>query len=432
MAKRRTKLPSGDTGVAPSGKNHNKTISQFLIDYDSTRNVTADEEATYTRLVQFFSSDFSVRRKAAREAIELLVHKEPLEKLSPADQYALALSWTASTTTLPRYATLDEVHVGELNAMLSQITDYYADASRKRPLNFLMMAPPGSGKSHLIDCVSHALIEQRVAAHAFNMATMSAPEDLGTPLDEARNLKVADKRPLLFLDEFDASPANYGLLLPLLWDGKLGLRQRTLNLGKAVVVMAGSNQLLPAALDEARNMRSGPSSLEGPNAKLVDLISRINGAVIRIPPLDDVDGKPGRPFDKVAIAVELLKVRFPKVRRVPLALLAFIGRTRFRYDVRSISCVIDHINAPSETNPSELQLDQMPKALPSVEGIRKSSLVYHLVDDNGNAHGVRDLWNDLAKCDAMVLLSPPDIPAASSQAEQRIFIDYALNLIDSQ
>ena len=149
--------------------------------------------------------------------------------------------------------------------------------------------------------------------------------------------------------------------------------------------MAGSNQLLPIALDEARSMRGGPSSLEGPNSKLVDLISRINGAVVRIPPLDQVDGIPGRPFDKVAIAVELLKVRFPKIRRIPLALLAFIGRTRFRYDVRSITCVIDQITAPDATNLTELRLNHMPKALASVKDIRDSSLVYHLVDTRDNA-----------------------------------------------
>jgi hypothetical protein len=431
MGKRRSKLPSDAPGVMPARKSDSsKTLTQFLIDYDRTRKATPEEQATYERLSQFFSPNLALRRQAARETIELLVRKEPLPNLSPADQYALALSWTASTTTLPRYATLDEVHVRELNAMVSKITDYYADGSRKRPLNFLMMAPPGSGKSHLIDCVSQALAEQRVAAHAFNMATMSAPEDLATPLDEARNLKVADKRPLLFLDEFDASPTNYGLLLPLLWDGKLGLRQRTITLGKAVVVMAGSNQLLPVALDEAQRMRGGGTSLEGPNAKLVDLISRINGAVVRIPPLDQGNGSSGRPFDKVAIAVELLKIRFPKIRRIPLALLAFVGRSRFRYDVRSITCLVDLITAPDANTISELRLEHMPKALASVKDIRESSLVYHLIDEDDNAHGVYNLWKGLVVSDAMVPVRPPEIPETDSETERRMFIDFAMSLID--
>ena len=429
MAKRRSKLPNGSSEVTPLRQSNNKTLTQFLIDYDRTRHPTPDEEENYARLSQFFSPNLAVRRKAARDAIERLVQEQPHAQLSFTDQYALALSWTASTTTLPRYATLDEGHVRELNAMVNQITNYYSDGSRKRPLNFLMMAPPGSGKSHLIDCVSQALAEQRVAAHAFNMATMSAPEDLGTPLDEARNLKVADKRPLLFLDEFDASPANYGLLLPLLWDGKLGLRQRTITLGKAVVVLAGSNQLLPLALDEARSMRGGPSSLEGPNSKLVDLISRINGAVVRIPPLDPVDGSSGRPYDKVAIAVELLKVRFPKIRRVPLALLAFIGRSRFRYDVRSLTCLVDLISVPDATTLTELRIEHMPKALASVKDIRESSLVYHLVDEEDNAHGVYNLWKELAIIDATVLVVPPEIPDTDSEDERRMFINFALSLV---
>lgn len=429
MKKQPRKSPSDDRGTEPSREP--KTLSQFLIDYDRGRKASDEVKAVYGQLTRFFDRDSAVRQKAAREAIESLVLNGPPSKPSPADRYALALSWTASTTALPRYATLDDKHIGDLKAMVRKIADYHADPSRKRPLNFLMMAPPGSGKSHLIECVSQALVDQRVAAHAFNMATMSAPDDLGSPLDEARNLKVADKLPLLFLDEFDASPANYGLLLPLLWDGKIGLRHRTITLGKAVVVMAGSNRLLPAALAEAQSMRAGPSSLEGPNAKLVDLISRINGAVVSIPPLDEADGMPGRPVDKVAIAVELLKARFPKVRRVPLALLVFIGRSRFRYDVRSISCVIDHIAAPPASAPAELLPEHMPVALKSVEDLRKSSLVYHLVNDADNAHGICNLWQALAGCKTLVRVTPPDIPLATSEAEKLMFIDFALSVIDS-
>jgi hypothetical protein len=428
MSKPRVAVTRVVPGASPSLAQ--KSLSQFLIELDRDRKASPEEEVTHKRLLQFFDPEPIKRREAARNAIDTLVLKRQSSQLSRADRYALALSWTVSTTTLPGYATLDERHVGELSQMIRQIEDYYTDSSRKRPLNFLLIAPPGSGKSHLIECVSQALAEHRVAAHAFNMATMSNFDELGTPLDEARNLKVADKRPLLFLDEFDASPANYGLLLPLLWDGKLGTRQRSINLGKAVIVMAGSSRLLPTALAEARSMRLGSSSLDGPNAKLVDLISRINGAVVNIPPLDKTDGRVGRPFDKVAIAVVLLKARFPKVRRIPLAILAFIGKSRFRYDVRSITCVIDHITAPASDAPDKLSMEHMPKALGSVKRLRESSLVYHLVNDADNAHGVCRLWKSLSVYDTLVPLTSPDIPTASD-GEQRVFIDYALSVIDS-
>jgi hypothetical protein len=51
------------------------------------------------------------------------------------------------------------------------------------------------------------------------MASLHSIDDLTQPLDEIRNLKVVDRLPILFLDEFDSNPANFPMLLPLMWDG---------------------------------------------------------------------------------------------------------------------------------------------------------------------------------------------------------------------
>jgi len=53
-----------------------------------------------------------------------------------------------------------------------------------------------------------------VQAVTFNMATMRSPDDMAQPIDELRNLKVNDRFPLLFLDEFDSDPSHYAALLP--------------------------------------------------------------------------------------------------------------------------------------------------------------------------------------------------------------------------
>lgn len=128
----------------------------------------------------------------------------------------LSLAIAESESLLKGYATLDDQHRAEITKLKEQITAYLRDTSRKRPFNALMLAAPGAGKSHFIKQLATAMPDERVQAVTFNMATMQSAEDMAQPVDELRNLKVNDRFPLLFLDEFDSDPSRYPALLPLL------------------------------------------------------------------------------------------------------------------------------------------------------------------------------------------------------------------------
>src|SRR6185295_8332976 len=121
----------------------------------------------------------------------------------------------------------------------------------------------------------------------------------------------------------DSDESNNALLLPLLWDGELSLSQRDLKLGKVIIVLAGSHPNLRTTMDHARSMKVEVEVGEGRPAKLVDLLSRINGGVIEIPLFHDLSKELDRRFDKVCIAVQLLRNRFKNLKRVPIALLQF-------------------------------------------------------------------------------------------------------------
>src|SRR5207245_11267812 len=119
----------------------------------------------------------------------------------------------------------------------------------------------------------------KVSAITFNMTSLASNEDLIPALDAARNLKVEDRIPLLFLDEFDSMPGNIPLLLPLLWDGELTLGQRDLTLGRVIVVLAGSDPALPITMDHAKAMRHNvaldhAAANQATNPKIIDLLSR--------------------------------------------------------------------------------------------------------------------------------------------------------------
>jgi len=314
-----------------------------------------------------------------------------------------ALAVAESESLLAGYATLDEPHRAEVARLVEQIGSYLRDPTRKRPFNALMLASPGAGKSHFIKQVAARMRADRVQAVTFNMATMNSPDDLAQPVDELRNLKVNDRFPLLFLDEFDSDPSRYAFLLPLLWDGELHVGHRDLKLGKVVIVLAGSSPELPKTMVQSAQMRndadrSGDHVAAG---KLVDLLSRINGGVIDIPDLELRTEQRDRRVDKICVAIALLKSRFgDDLSAVPRAFLRFIALTSFRYGVRSIAHVVDEIRRDAFRG-GVLSRTSLGLPIDSEAALQGSSLRFHLLDKN-QGFGIVDRWTELKKDEAVV------------------------------
>lgn len=312
----------------------------------------------------------------------------------------IALSYFSSQTTLPGYCTLDSDHVSDIQELVSNITKYAVDPTKTRPLTALMIASPGAGKSHFINCLAERLRAQGVVPITYNMTAMERNEDLSQALDSARNLKVADKLPLIFLDEFDGYPRSCSLLLPLLWEGQMHFGHRDLKLGKVIIVLAGSKPRVSKLMELAQGMQlnadaSADSGSE--DAKLVDLLSRINAGTIRIPSLDLTEDGRDRRIDKICISIALLTRRFgDQLEEVPRSLLKFIALTEFRYGVRSIAHVIDLI--PRVKEPTALIRARLHLPLSRLGDLRKSSLAYHLIDRE-QGHAVIELWKDCGKND---------------------------------
>ena len=333
--------------------------------------------------------------KKARDMVVRLVLEAPPRGITTLDRLLFYECMNLSVQHLPGYATLDSNHIEQISSLIKTIERYIGDSSQQRPLNLLMLASPGAGKSHFIKCVASRLASHSVRAITFNMTSMESNDDLITPLDAARNLKVEDRLPLLFFDEFDSSPSNFALLLPLLWDGSLNVGQRDLRLGKVIIVMAGSDPSLPETMDNARSMRCEAPTGAGHNPKLIDLFSRINGGILSIPPFYDSTRQIDRRADKVCIAIQLLKNRFGKnLVLVPLSLLRFIATTQFRYDVRSIAHLIDLI--PYRANAEKLSVEHLSLPLSSAPRLKESSLAYHLLHED-QALGIIKNWEESIK-----------------------------------
>jgi|MTBAKSStandDraft_2_1061841.scaffolds.fasta_scaffold26361_2 hypothetical protein len=303
-----------------------------------------------------------------------------------------------SENLIKGYATLDDPHRQEIQRLIQQISDYLHDSTRKRPFNALMLAAPGAGKSHFIKQLAKNMKEERVEAVTFNMATMQSNNDLAQPIDDLRNIKVNDKFPLLFLDEFDTDPSRYATLLPLLWDGELQIGHRDLKLGKSVIILSGSNPDLPKAMNFSEKMNNDLSISDSniSNSKLVDLISRINGGVINIPDLDLRSENRDRRVDKVCISVALLKRRFGQdIEFIPRSLLRFIAHTTFRYGVRSIAHLLDMIDCDAFMD-GDLKSNKLNLPLKNVDDFKGSSLSIHFLDKN-QSFGIVNRWKEFSK-----------------------------------
>ncbi len=308
--------------------------------------------------------------------------------------------YAVSSRLLGQYVTLDSEHQKDINRLIETIISYAGDLSRRKPLNIMMRAEPGSGKSHFVKCLAGRLGRHQATAVDFNMASLQNNEDLIVPLDEVRNQKVQDHLPILFLDEFDANPSNFPTLLPLLWEGELHVAHRDLKLGKLVVILAGSSARIEQAMRDGKTMQKPATATDD---KLADLLSRINGGELQIPSLDLIEKDRDRRVDKVCLTIALLQRRFGEgLKVVPWALLRFVYATKFRYGVRSIGHLIDLLapEAPRfgfffprfEIPTLKITLEGLP--LKTADQLKESSLSYHLVAEDGPA-AVIDQWRKI-------------------------------------
>jgi hypothetical protein len=334
-------------------------------------------------------------RESHKAILDLIVNE-----VSPKENLDITAAIRVSTIALGEYVTLDWQHHEEIQKLTRVILEYSKDPTRRRPLNIIMQAEPGSGKSHFIKSLAKSMETDNVSAVTFNMASLQNVEDFIQPLEEVRNAKVVDKLPLLFLDEFDSDESNYPKLLPLLWDGELSVGQRRLRIGKVVIVLAGSGRGISAVMKNAKGMR--PDS-DDSSSKLPDLLSRINGGELTIPSLDEVSSNRDRRVDKVCLTVALLHQRFPSLSKIPWAFLKFVSETRFRYGVRSISHLIDLIPSHDEKKKS-LTVDDLQLPLNSAKALKASSLAYHLNAEDGPAQ-IIDVWKSARANEVSVRIS---------------------------
>jgi ATPase family associated with various cellular activities (AAA) len=307
-----------------------------------------------------------------------------------AAQIDLSAAIATSLLTLPGYSTVDDAAIQEIRSKVTRIATYVSDDTATRPLTFLLSAEPGSGKSHFVKCIAGDIGIPMVTA---NVASLQSMAELGYWIDEIRDHKTQDKTPLLLIDEADSKPYDIPAFLPLLWDGLFSWQGRSLKIGRCVIVLVASNESLRRYIEDG----SG-ADVKEKFPKIEDLLSRINGGVVRLPPIDE------RRHDKLCIALALIRRRFPQLTAVQLPFVKLLVNTRFMHSVRSMEALIEYFPAPSNdgtlrvtTEFEQLLLDHFLKR----ETFRANVFAFHL--EHGERVNANQIWSEHR--DAQVLVS---------------------------
>ena len=143
-----------------------------------------------------------------------------------------------------KFVTCNQGLGDEIVRIKHSIDQYVRRNEVSRPLNILLAAPPGSGKSFLIKQLAAALSnDKEIVFDEYQLGAMSTIDDLRDIFRRIQSYNISGKIPVVFLDEIDAEVANepmYRHLLAPMADGKFYYKGSTNYLGKVVLAFAGS------------------------------------------------------------------------------------------------------------------------------------------------------------------------------------------------
>lgn len=203
-----------------------------------------------------------------------------------------------------KYLTRNVSFVQHLSDVRDQIETYVNRLSVRRPLNVLLAAPPGNGKSFLIkQLIASVKSDLEIAFEEVYVASLENVAELYSVFQRVQSINLEGKIPAIFFDEIDSTidgSTLYAKFLAPMWDGTFYIGKDKFFLGKSVFFFAGST----LSLDEASNLilsekgdkpisyddyfdrwkRKFDDQIETQQEKLPDFIDRID-AIIRIPPI---------------------------------------------------------------------------------------------------------------------------------------------------
>lgn len=151
-----------------------------------------------------------------------------------------------ATAVFPGFTTVNESYKAKLEEMKDAVKSYFADATINRPFLYLVLGPPGAGKSHLMKTLVNQLkaeTRQLIEYQAVNISEVLDPREL-YPLYERINVNTwANRHTITFFDEVDVrwtSGSAIKHLINPIYDGEYWDGAKTHKFGRCAFFFAGS------------------------------------------------------------------------------------------------------------------------------------------------------------------------------------------------
>jgi len=200
-------------------------------------------------------------------------------------------------------------------ARLVKAATAFADEDREptRSLATMLVAPPGLGKSFLVQRLADAI---RIGVIEFNITHLTSIGELIACFDmiSSRQNQEPRRRLVVFWDEINAQLGGehvYSYFLGPMSDGVYRRGGLTFRLQPCIWIFAGTR--LPEEAEQTKGS---------------DFRSRLNGPVITL--------KADEPLEQLYTAVALIRRQYPDVNQISEGLLRFLLRFKPKYGVRSL------------------------------------------------------------------------------------------------
>jgi hypothetical protein len=243
------------------------------------------------------------------------------------------------------FVTRNDGFSNELINLHNIVNSYASRRDAKRPLNILLAAEPGNGKSFLINQLADSITSSiKVDFEEFHVVSFSSMSDLHGVFQRIQSANLNGKLPFILFDEVDGKVKDKNIfanLLAPMWDGVFYDGKEKFTLGKAVLFFAGSAIVPPPTLDIVlksvpdstprpidyrlyadiwRNIAEEAIKNDGKIEKCKDFIDRVD-VMLCIPPVNAELTGDLAALEQVDIACLLVKKHFSKIERIEKSVL---------------------------------------------------------------------------------------------------------------
>jgi ATPase family associated with various cellular activities (AAA) len=177
---------------------------------------------------------------------------EPTQPLTTDPRNTITPSFTETvvleiTPAFGKYVTRNAGFVKYVEGVRDQIIGYIGRPSVKRPLNILLAAPPGTGKSflikQLIEWIDFKARKLDVSFEESNIASFENASELYGLFQRVQSVNLEGKVPVVFFDEVDTEIGGnklFAKFLAPMWDGTFYVGKERFFLGRSIFFFAGS------------------------------------------------------------------------------------------------------------------------------------------------------------------------------------------------